>query len=100
MSLTGYEVKAMCLTLMFGPLSGNERLFGHLVRLRLPVRHAQVELLPEAGDILRERLAALVVVALLEGELPVDLVLGRVLAAEDVHRARIPPVERGLQLVV
>src|SRR5579883_64829 len=65
-----------------------------------PVGETEAPGLEFGGDVGDEALADLVVVAHLEPEAAVELVLGRVRAAEDVHDPRKPPVQGRLDLVV
>src|SRR5207237_8116684 len=77
-------------------LARDVRFFGELVPDGLPLRNGQPELLTEVLHLGGERLADLVVVAELELQLSIDLILRRSGPAEDVHRPDVPLVERGL----
>src|SRR5262245_33150817 len=75
-------------------------LLGKAIPHRLPGRHPEAELLAQSLHLDCELLPDLVVVAELEPILPVQRVLGRARAAEDVHGADVPLGERRLGLVV
>src|SRR5215470_2622328 len=75
------------------------RFFGQLLPDGLPDRHLEPEFLAQARHLGGERLAYFVVVARLETVAPIERVLRRARAAEDVHRADVPLGERRLGLV-
>src|SRR4029453_13897351 len=75
------------------------RLFRQDLPGGLPVRQAPAERVDQAPDLVGERPADLVVVAVLEAELPVDAVLRAARAPEDVHGPHVPLLEGALGLV-
>src|SRR5437867_13152326 len=77
----------------------NVGFFRQLPPLRLPLGHRQTELFAEVGHLLREGLPNVIVVAKLQPQLPIALVLRRAGPAEDVHRADVPLVEGRLGFV-
>src|SRR5262249_25640652 len=81
-------------------LAGDLRLFARAVPHPRPLRHRAPARTRLRSHLAGEGLAPLVVVAQLQTVLPVDRVLGRAGAAEDVHGADVPAVERLLRLVV
>src|SRR5262249_19677269 len=74
-------------------------LLGQLLPVRLPLRHAPAQRLDQAADLVGECPADVVVVTDLQAELPVEAILRGPRAAEDVHGAHVPLVERPLGLV-
>src|SRR5437867_12080291 len=81
-------------------LTRDVRFFRQRVPDRLPLGDAQAELLAEIRHLAGKRLADLVVVAQLQTEAAIELVLRRSRPTEDVHGPDVPAVERCLRLVV
>src|SRR5439155_17427210 len=82
------------------PLAWDVGFFRELGPFRLPRGEREAELVAELPDLVGERLPDLVVVAELEPVPPVELVLRRPRAPEDVQRPDVPLVEGRLRLGV
>src|SRR5258708_2931251 len=78
--------------------SRNDGVFRHLLPIGYPLGNLQAPCVRIILNLPRERPADFVIIAFLQSEFSVTLVLSRPRPSEDRHHARPPPVERLLNL--